>query len=145
MPIAAGLKNVPITRALALGSALYMASFGVLPFVHSYAHVMLFMLIFTAGELVISPVLMTFVANIAPYDMRGRYMAFSNITQSVGHSLGPFVGGRMLDMAPASNLWALTAFASLLSALAFLRLGAYIQKDPACDAPLEPASSGQDR
>lgn len=139
MPIAAYIKKLQITRALALGSALYMASFGILPFVQSFAHVLGFMLVFTAGELVISPVLMTFVANVAPYDMRGRYMAFSNITQSIGHSLGPFVGGRMLDKSPASSLWALTSVASMLSALSFLRLKAYIDSDHLCeghDAPL---------
>lgn len=130
MPIAACLKNVHIHKALAAGSVLYLVSFGILPAVTTYTGILAFMLLFTAGELVISPVLMTFVANIAPIDMRGRYMAFSNIAQSVGHSMGPFVGGRVMDKAPVAYVWYLATIGALASAALFFRLGALVGRSP---------------
>ncbi|MHC1604688.1 MAG: MDR family MFS transporter [Candidatus Methanofastidiosia archaeon] len=129
MPVASLVKKIKITHVLMLGSVFYAVAFLLLPFSASYLHLLVFMLILTTGELVISPVIITFVANIAPPDMRGRYMAFSNITFSLGHSIGPFAGGRMMDKFDTKYLWYMVSFVAVISTTLFLKLEGTIKKD----------------
>jgi len=53
---------------------------------------------YTFGEMVMSPVQMTFVANIAPEDLRATYMAVGSMKWTIGGFLGPLLGGFLFDL-----------------------------------------------
>jgi MFS family permease len=61
------------------------------------------------------------VIDLAPPRQRGRYIALSGTSWSVGFIVGPAVGGFILDAAPLA-LWPAAAAAALAGGLLALRL-----------------------
>lgn len=53
---------------------------------------------YTFGEMIMSPVQMTFVANIAPENLRATYMAVGSMKWTIGGFLGPLLGGFLFDL-----------------------------------------------
>ncbi len=53
--------------------------------------------IYTLGEMLISPVQMTFISNIAPDHLRGTYMGASGLQWILGGAIGPLISGYLLD------------------------------------------------
>ncbi|MEA3352039.1 MAG: MFS transporter, partial [Chloroflexota bacterium] len=51
------------------------------------------MVIITLGELLLVPTATTYAANLAPPDMRGRYMSIFSLSWGVATGIGPVVGG----------------------------------------------------
>ena len=56
------------------------------------------MVILTIGELLIAPTGTAVAANLAPPDMRGRYMGLYGITWGVAFGIGPVIGGTSTTM-----------------------------------------------
>ena len=63
------------------------------------------MVIITIGELIIVPTSSTYVANLAPPDMRGRYMSIYSLTWSLSIGIGPVLGGFLSDSYGSSATW----------------------------------------
>ncbi|MBU1050526.1 MFS transporter [Candidatus Bipolaricaulota bacterium] len=79
------------------------------------------MMLITLGEVVFSPVSMAAVANMAPAARMGRYMGFFGLTEALGWSLGPFIGGALYDrlaIAPIM-LWGIIALIGITAAAGF--------------------------
>jgi MFS family permease len=73
------------------------------------------------GECVHGVVHAPLVIDLAPPRQRGRYIALSGTSWSVGFIVGPAVGGAILDAAPLA-LWPTAAAAALAGGLLALRL-----------------------
>jgi MFS family permease len=73
------------------------------------------------GECVHGVVHAPLVIDLAPPRQRGRYIALSGTSWSVGFIVGPAVGGLLLDTAPLA-LWPTAAAAALAGGLLALRL-----------------------
>jgi len=97
------------------------------------------MFIVTLGEVTAVPATMNLTANFANEETRGRYMGVYGLFNSFGWSLGPLVGGALLD---ASNRiswipWSVIALLSLFAALGFWDLRGRLSR--AMDRDGEPA------
>jgi MFS family permease len=79
------------------------------------------------GECVHGVVHAPLVIDLAPPRQRGRYIALSGTSWSVGFIVGPAVGGVILDSAPLA-LWPTAAAAALAGGLLALRLEARIPR-----------------
>src|SRR5688500_5870255 len=77
--------------------------------------------VFGLGECFQGPVQGALVADLAPPQLRGRYMAVSTNSWDLGFLLGPAVGGFVLAGAPLA-LWPLAALACLGAAALALAL-----------------------
>jgi MFS family permease len=80
------------------------------------------MIVITLGEVTFSPVSMAAVANMAPANRMGRYMGFFGLTEALGWSLGPFLGGILYDhlaLTPAA-LWGIVGGLGVIAALGFM-------------------------
>ncbi|MFC7370661.1 MDR family MFS transporter [Fictibacillus iocasae] len=53
--------------------------------------------LYTLGEMLLSPVQMTFVANISPEHLRGTYMGAASLQWIAGGALGPIAAGFLMD------------------------------------------------
>jgi MFS family permease len=109
-PISSYLANRSIGKTMFYGTVLF--GLGILsigfapPILLSLAlgkWVILFILAiifiyYTFGEMIMSPVQMTFVANIAPEDLRATYMAVGSMKWTIGGFLGPLLGGFLFDL-----------------------------------------------
>jgi MFS family permease len=62
-------------------------------------------LVWTLGQIGVSVMFGAAFANLAPADLRGRYMGVASTMWSVGAVLGPLVGTALLDHAGRTALW----------------------------------------
>jgi MFS family permease len=76
-------------------------------------------MLFAVGECIQGPVQSALVADLAPERLRGRYMALMTNTYAIGFTLGPALGGYVLDVEPLA-LWPLAA--ALLAVVAVAAL-----------------------
>ena len=89
-------KKVPLYM-MALGNLLYALSVSMYAFVSVYPLFIVSIVIFTMGEMVIAPIILTLVSNIAPLNMRGRYMAAFELGRGIASAIGPLAAGVILD------------------------------------------------
>ncbi|WP_067469949.1 MFS transporter [Actinomadura macra] len=62
--------------------------------------------VWTLGQIGVSVMFGATFANLAPADLRGRYMGVASATWSLGAVLGPLLGTALLDHAGRTALWA---------------------------------------
>jgi MFS family permease len=122
-PITSFTERHARTTMLALAAVLYGLGFGLVGFVSTALLFALAIAIWTVGEMVHVPVSQAYVADVAPEDMRGRYMGAAGLTWGVGWSLGPLLAGLMMDFGDPHYVWYGCLIVGLAAAVAFLRLG----------------------
>jgi MFS family permease len=109
-------------RVLALGALLYALGAGSVALGSSFWAFWLSMVILTCGELLLVPTGTAFAANLAPMDMRGRYMGLFGLTWSVAFGIGPVVGGWLNDTVSPAAIWYAGLALGLAAVAGFLLL-----------------------
>ena len=119
---------------MAVGAVFYAVGFGVFAegplwaLLGALPFFFLAQAILTVGEMIIVPVSQAFAADIAPEDMRGRYMGVFGLAYTAGFGLGPMLGGLVMDHLGGQYIW-YGAFAScMLLGLGFLAMSGQIKK-----------------
>ena len=74
--------------------------------VHSGAGYAGSILVWTLGQIGVAVMFGATFADLAPADLRGRYMGVASTTWSLGAVLGPLLGTALLDHAGRTALWA---------------------------------------
>ncbi len=115
-------------KVMALGALFYAVGVGSVALGAGFWGFWLCMVIATVGELVITPTSNTFVANLAPADMRGRYMSVYGLAHSIAFGLGPLMGGLINDNISPKATWAAGGSFALLAVFGFLLL---LRQEPA--------------
>ena len=87
------------------------------------------MVVMTFGELVLVPTATTFTANVAPLEMRGRYMSFYWMTSYVASFLAPVFGGILNDSYGGRFIWYGGGVIGVLAVAAFLVLTIKVDKN----------------
>lgn len=118
--VTARSKQYRPTRMLALGAFLYAAGVTSVAFASGFWGFWASMVVITCGELVLVPTATTFVANIAPPAMRGRYMSVFSLCWGVASGIGPVVGGYLNDTINPQAIWYGGGAIGLLGAIWFL-------------------------
>ncbi|MFN2274217.1 MAG: MDR family MFS transporter, partial [Anaerolineales bacterium] len=90
---------------MAWGTLFYAVGFSMYGFVSSYAMFLLAMAIITIGEMLGAPVGQAIVANLAPEDMRGRYMAFYGFSFAIPGVFGTLLAGAVMDYLNPNWVW----------------------------------------
>lgn len=120
-PMTLAIRQIAKFRALILGSLLYV--FGYLSFgwITQFGWALGAMAVITAGEIIHSPVTLSVIGELAPQDQRGRYMGFYGLSETIGISAGPLVGGLLLDGFPSDMrlVWAPIASIALIAAIGY--------------------------
>jgi len=139
-PVVRLLAPFRLTTAMAAGSLLYVVGYAMMGMGSSFALLAAAMFVVTSGEIVASPASMNLVANFSSERTRGRYMGVYGLFNSFGWSIGPLVGGVLLDVAKGKPLllWGPIAGLMLLAALGYWDLRRRI--DPATDQNKEGAT-----
>ncbi len=109
-------------QVMALGGLLYALGIGSMALGSSFPHFAISMAVMTLGELVLLPTATTFAANLAPPEMRGRYMAIFGLGWSISHGFGPVVGGLVNDYIAPQAIWVSGLVWGLLSMGMYLAL-----------------------
>ncbi len=102
-------------RAMAFGYILVGGGLGLLAFGASLPMLILSIAVLTIGEMIAMPIASSYVANLAPDDMRGRYMGVLGFSWNTAVGVGPLVGLWIFGHSP-ELLWALCGVTGLLAA-----------------------------
>lgn len=103
MPLVYRLPAKRNYQILSIGSFLLLIGFGLLPLGQGYAYVIMTVLIWTFGEMLVFPILMSVVANRASDRQRGQYMGWHTLMFSLGFVVGPTLGSRLFET--LGNTW----------------------------------------
>jgi MFS family permease len=116
------IKRLPPMMVMALGTLLYAIGFSMYGFVSTYILFILAMVIITVGEMFVTPVGQALVANFAPEDMRGRYMAVFGFSWTIPFALGPLAAGFVMDNYNPNWVWYASGLVSLMAIGGYLIL-----------------------
>jgi len=120
--ITARLKPFRRLRIAALGFFLAAVGFGMIGLVMHWAWFLLTVLVFTAGEILASPQQMSFIADWAPPEARGRYLSLYQATWSVAFAVNPAITLPLHAALGERAFWGLMPIVALPGVLVLLRL-----------------------
>jgi MFS family permease len=121
-PVTQQTKRFPPFPVLAFGALFYAAGVGGVALVGGFWGFWSCMVVMTIGELIMTPTATTLVANLAPADMRGRYMSLYGLTWGVAAGVGPLLGGVLNDQFGPYAIWLGASVVGMFAFLAFLAL-----------------------
>ncbi len=120
--VARRTKSYPPMLMMAVGTFLYMIGFSMYGFVTTYWLFVAAIVIVTFGEMIVMPVSQALAAAFAPEDMRGRYMAFFDLSWSIPGAIGPAAAGLILDNFNPNWVWYACGIVAGIAVLGFLWL-----------------------
>jgi MFS family permease len=122
-PVTRALRRVALGPTLALGALFVSLGLGTVAFSSTFDMFLASMIIITIGELIFAPASVAFVAELAPEEMRGRYMGVFGMSMGISFGMAPALGGLINDNLGPVFIWHIMAVVALLSSLSFLAIG----------------------
>jgi len=119
LPLTALTRRFPARRVMAAGYSLCTFGFALNGFAHTIPGLVLCMLIFTIGEMITMPTASAYLAELAPPEMRGRYMGVSGLTWALALIIGPAAGMKLFAAAPLIY-WIVSGAAGAFAAFVIL-------------------------
>lgn len=117
------VKKFNMFKIIIAGSLLFFIGYSLLGFADSFLGIMLFVTIFTFGEMLAGPTGNTIISNMSPKGQYGRYQGLYGLVTTTGWSLGPFIGGICIDQIDnVKFLWLFLASFALMASIGFLLL-----------------------
>lgn len=141
-PVSERARRMRLTSSLAAGCLLYSAGYGWVGFAEGFASLAAAVVLVTLGEVMVSPALQTMAANLAPEEMRGRYLGFQSLALQLGAAFGPLLGGlglQVLSPRWSAAPWLAVAAVGAAAAFGFRSFG--LRLGPAEDGTFDPQLS----
>lgn len=104
---------------MAVGACFYAIATGSIGLGQGFWAFWMSMVVMSVGELLIMPTASTYIANMAPIDMRGRYMSFFSLSWGIAAGLAPWIGGNLGDAFGPQITWFGGAVVGAMAALGF--------------------------
>ncbi|MBI2829810.1 MAG: MFS transporter [Chloroflexi bacterium] len=122
-PVSRLLSPLPKHTALALGGLFYGLGYLMFSWVGGYNMAMAAIVVITLGENIFTPTSYAVVGESSPEKLRGHYTGFFGLSETLGISLGPLLGGILLDAFPAQPLriWGAVSVVAFIAAIGFQR------------------------
>lgn len=118
-------KPLPVA---AVGMFIYALGVGSVALMSNFWGFWLSMVIMTFGELTLVPTASTYVANISPADLRGRYMSVYWLAWGISRSGAPMIGGWLNDNISPRAIWAGGLIIGLCSTIGLLLISRQQQR-----------------
>jgi MFS family permease len=104
-PITLLIRKMETRRAITLGMFFYAIGVGSVALMTSFWGFWLSMVIMTFGELIAIPTATKFIADLAPADLRGRYMSLYWLSWGISRAFAPLLGGILYDQVAPIAIW----------------------------------------
>ena len=104
-PVTMMIKRMESRSAITLGMFAYAIGVGSVAVMSSFWGFWLSMVIMTIGELILIPTATKYIADMAPVDLRGRYMSLYWLAWGVSRAFAPLVGGTLHDQVSPVAIW----------------------------------------
>ncbi len=98
-------RRHPTLPVLGAGMLIYALGAGSVALMSSFWGFWLSMVILTFGELTLVPTASKYVADLAPPDLRGRYMSMHWLGWGLARTLSPIIGGFLNDNLAPRAIW----------------------------------------
>ena len=98
-------RRRPTLSVLSAGMLIYSIGVGSVALMSSFWGFWLSMVILTFGELTLVPTASKYVADLAPADLRGRYMSIYWLGWGLARTLSPLIGGFLNDNVAPHAIW----------------------------------------
>lgn len=98
-------RHHPTLPVLGIGMLIYALGAGSVALMSSFWGFWLSMVILTFGELTLVPTASKYVADLAPADLRGRYMSMHWLGWGLARTLAPIIGGFLHDNIAPRAIW----------------------------------------
>lgn len=130
-PTVRATASLRLTTALVAGALLYGIGYGMMGVGTGFALLFTAMFVVSLGEIVATPPSLSLAANFADERSRGRYMGIYGLFNSFGWSIGPLVGGVLLDLNQGRPLvlWGTIAVLAAVASAGFAWLRKVIPPD----------------
>jgi len=112
-------RTLPV---IATGMLIYALGVGSVALMSSFWGFWLSMVILTFGELTLVPTASKYVADLAPSDLRGRYMSIYWLGWGLARTISPILGGFLHDNIAPGAIWIGGLLLGLTSTLGLFRL-----------------------
>lgn len=89
----------------AIGMFIYAIGVGSVALMSNFWGFWLSMVILTLGELAVVPTASTYIANISPPELRGRYMSVYWLSWGISRGAAPLIGGWLNDNISPRSIW----------------------------------------
>ncbi|MBR3215646.1 MAG: MFS transporter, partial [Exiguobacterium sp.] len=138
-PIASKLGNKPFGKVMLAGATVFGIGMILLaivprtlfaldtPYVPLVGILLAVYAFYTLGEMIMSPVQQTFIALIAPENMRGAYNGAASIQWLIGGVTAPIIASVFFDNRAGHIALILIGGASCLSGIIYWQLGRHVQ------------------
>jgi MFS family permease len=120
LPLTPLLNRLPQLHAMIGGQLLLAAGFALTGFAHSTFQIVASIVLWTLGEICQAPFKPTIVTEMAPPQLRARYMGIFNMTYSASIAIGAPLGGWILNRWGPLVLWPGAAITLLLTNTLYL-------------------------
>ncbi len=116
-------RRYPTLPVMAAGMLIYAVGVGSVALMTGFWGFWISMVVLTFGELTLIPTATKFVADIAPPDMRGRYMSLYWLGWGLSRAAAPLIGGTLHDRIAPRAIWVGGLGIGLASVFGLLLLG----------------------
>ena len=140
-PVTDITRRFSALRVTATGMLVYACGAGSVALMQGFWGFWLSMVVLTLGELILVPTASKYVADLAPADLRGRYMSVYWLSWGLARTLAPLLGGVLNDRAGGQAIWLGALTMGLASTVGLLLLGR-ITKRAAASSTLPERSAG---
>lgn len=125
------IKRIPLTSALALGAMLSALSYLVVAVSKSFLMLAIAIVIMTFGQIFFVPSGTTLTSNWAPDNQKGTYLGLYGVFLGLGHSIGPFYGGILVDhfLSQPFILWGTISAVGLAAAFGLSQVKRFISPE----------------
>ena len=120
LPLTRLTRKFSAPRVMATGYLLCAIGFALNAFAHTILALVLCMILFTLGEMITMPTGAAYLAELAPPDMRGRYMGVAGLTWAMALIIGPVSGMKLFAVAPVAY-WIASAAMGIFAAVVILK------------------------
>jgi MFS family permease len=104
-PVTSVTRRYSTLPVLTVGMLIYAIGTGSVALMSGFWGFWLSMVILTVGELTLIPTASKYVADLAPADLRGRYMSMNWLGWGVARTLAPIIGGYLNDNIAPQAIW----------------------------------------
>ena len=102
---------------IGVGMLIYALGVGSVALMNSFWGFWASMVLMTFGELTLIPTVSKYIADLAPADMRGRYMSFYWFAWGIARGAAPLIGGFLNDNISPRSIWIGGLIIGLVSAI----------------------------
>ena len=126
VPLNDFMSNMPYKKSLLIGALLAGIGFGGFAIATTAIPLVVAIIIFTFGEMIFFPGTAAYTSEIAPFNRRGEYMGYYQMTFSFAFSAGPWLGTVVYQHYGSVILWSGALVLGVITAALML----FVKNDP---------------